>query len=238
MELVSNTDLALIPTPDLRRMLVEALGLTAQRLRQVASLIAELERRGEDLSELRITMLAHLRAIAAGTLLPEAVERYARRPTVLRRVMEMPISEQQRLLELASVEVLNVNGTVKSLPPLAVPHNQVGQVFGECGVRSVEEQRAVLVKRKMPAQRNGPVCRPTKAEMADDLDDDSTVEDSSVIPRGAELEYAKKQLALGSPGDVAESLLEVVNASAEPFAVAQRLIMELGKIRKPRQMAV
>lgn len=42
---------------------------------------------------------------------------------------------------------------------------------------------------------------------------------------------------LASPGDVAEMCLELVNASADPWAVAQRLLPELAKVKRPRRQS-
>jgi hypothetical protein len=58
--------------------------------------IAELESRGEDLSDLKIGLLPLLREIAAGTLLPEVVVKFAGQPAALRAIGKRPMDEQEQ----------------------------------------------------------------------------------------------------------------------------------------------
>lgn len=65
--------LHLLTTEELRSELGRAIGLTVQSIVRVATIWAELERRGEDLSDIRFTLKAFLPLVARGQLAPEAV---------------------------------------------------------------------------------------------------------------------------------------------------------------------
>ena len=86
-----------ISTEQLRAELAQALGLTARHLLYLAAVWRELERRGEDLSDLRSGIGVYLPAIAAGSVLPETVVRFAGKPTLLRAVAALTPDEQRRL---------------------------------------------------------------------------------------------------------------------------------------------
>jgi hypothetical protein len=87
-----------LSTEQLRQELIDRLGLTAESLLRTACLVAILEERGEDLSGLKIGLLDHLRKIAQGQLLPEIVVRFAGDGRLIRRIAELPIPDQQRIL--------------------------------------------------------------------------------------------------------------------------------------------
>jgi hypothetical protein len=84
------------PTDELKAELARLLGFTAENLLRLAVVVAELESRGEDLSDLKIGLLPLLRSIAAGTLLPEVVVRFAGQPRALKAVGALPLDEQRR----------------------------------------------------------------------------------------------------------------------------------------------
>jgi hypothetical protein len=79
--------------------LARLLGFTAENLLRLAVVVAELESRGEDLSDLKIGLLPILRQIAAGTLLPEVVVYYAGKPLAMKRIAALPPAEQRAYVE-------------------------------------------------------------------------------------------------------------------------------------------
>jgi hypothetical protein len=93
-----TTQLRAMSTEQLKQELTDRLGLTAESLLRTACLVALLEERGEDLSGLRIGLIDHLRKIALGTLLPEIVVRFAGNGRMIRRIGELGIVEQRRIL--------------------------------------------------------------------------------------------------------------------------------------------
>ena len=96
-------DFERLSSEELRRELARCLTLTAQNLLRMAHLVRVLESRGEDLEGLKIGMVGHLRDIANGTLLPEAVVRFAPRATVLRRIRLLPLAVQRKMAAGESV---------------------------------------------------------------------------------------------------------------------------------------
>lgn len=84
-------------TSELRKELSRAITMTADALSYLAACWVELERRGEDLSGLRVTLAPYLRAVASGTMAPEAVIAFAGRKMVLRWVGKQPIEIQRKL---------------------------------------------------------------------------------------------------------------------------------------------
>ncbi len=85
-------------TPTLKAELANALRLTAERLRYLAAIWAELERRGEDLSALRYGMGKCLSRIAAGSLRPEIVVAFSDQPRTLDRIAVLPLASQQTII--------------------------------------------------------------------------------------------------------------------------------------------
>ncbi len=84
-------------TDELRKELSRAITMTADALAYLAACWVELERRGEDLSGLRVTLAPYLRAVASGRMAPEAVIAFAGRRMVLKWVGRQPIEVQRRL---------------------------------------------------------------------------------------------------------------------------------------------
>lgn len=142
-ELIINDE----PTESLKERLSGLLARTASDLVEMASIVSELDRRGEDLSGLRIGLTGYLRRIAAGTLAPEAVVRFASAPRLLDAVSTLPLTEQQRLASGEPVELAVWHGdTVDSrrFDPLSLTTLQQRQVFGDGRIRSVEDQIPLL----------------------------------------------------------------------------------------------
>jgi hypothetical protein len=136
-----------LTTEELRAELAQSLGLTARHLLHLAAVWKELENRGEDLSDLRSGIGAYLPAIAAGTVLPETVVRYAGQPTLLRAVAALTPHEQHRLAEGGTVPLVVASGsgyTPRMLPAHALTAPQVRQVFGDRSIRNEAEQIALL----------------------------------------------------------------------------------------------
>lgn len=118
------------------------------RLTVLAAIWGELEKRGEDLSDLRTGLAVYLPQIAAGRLDAEAVVRFAGQPTVLRSLSGLPLQRQQALAKGEPVRVLTaaVDGsyTEAELPAYTLTAAQARMVFDGDKIRSPEEQRATL----------------------------------------------------------------------------------------------
>lgn len=155
-------DPALLPTlsvEELRNELAKSLQWTAAGFVRVAMLVAELERRGEDLSTLKIPMLAHLRAIASGQFLPELLVRYHGSPLLLRHLGRLSIGDQKRIVEKGTIPVLSYKGDdeiVQEIDPATAGSGVIYQVFADGKLRSPDEQRILLLSRKRKPQAKPP----------------------------------------------------------------------------------
>ena len=145
-----------MPTDELRKRLAEAIGLTARTLSYLAVVWAELERRGDDLSDLRGGLMTYLPLIAAGRLDPELVVRCAGQATLLKLASEAPMEDQRRLLAQGA-RIVEIDGdaiTERAVPVEALTVAQVRRVFASDGLRSPADQARMLgIRPSREAQR-------------------------------------------------------------------------------------
>lgn len=165
-ELPTVYSLGAMSIQQLRGELARSLTMTAQHLAYLASIWHELERRGEDLSDLRTGLAVYLPRIAAGQLSADAVLRFAGQPTVLRNVATLPIDMQMHLAKGGPVRVLTAtqSGDYDSLeiPASAMTAAQARLLITDGKIRSPEEQRAQLETARLNAARRsrpGPMSR-------------------------------------------------------------------------------
>lgn len=144
-------------TQALRAELARSLTLSAQHLAYLAAVWDTLEKRGEDLSDLRTGLAVYLPHIAAGRLDASAVIRFAGSPTVLRSISNLPIIEQKALAAGKSVDVLTIGAggayTMTSVPAYALTASQARMVFDVEKVRSATEQQAIFDSTRVSAAR-------------------------------------------------------------------------------------
>lgn len=134
-------------TDALREQLSSLLARTADDLREMAAIVGELERRGEDLSGLKLGIIEHLRRIATGQLLPEIVVRFSGFPQLLRIAVHLPLGDQRRLIEHGVVSLACWrDGKIefRRVDPLALSGPQVRQAFASDRIRSDAEQVSYL----------------------------------------------------------------------------------------------
>lgn len=139
--------LAELSTPELRAELTREISDFATRLVRLAAVWVELERRGEDLSDLRSGLNVYLPAIAAGTVLADTVVRFSGRPILLKAIAQLTPEHQQTLLDGGSVPlVVSEQGkySYRMIPVHALSSSQIRQVFGERAIRTESEQIAIL----------------------------------------------------------------------------------------------
>ena len=156
-ELPTPYELNGMTTAQLRNELARSIAMSAKHLVYLAGIWAELEKRGEDLSELRTGLAAYLPQIAAGQLDASAVIRFAGQPTVLRSISSLPPARQKALATGEPVRVLTVNaaGEYESaeMPAYAMTAGQAKLVFDGSKMRDPEEQRATLESARLTAKR-------------------------------------------------------------------------------------
>lgn len=156
-------------TPMLRAELARALTVTAETLVYLAAIWRELERRGEDLSDLRAGIGQYIPLIAAGQLAAEAVVHFAGRVQLLRAVQTLPLDEQRRLADGGTVRVvtLTANGQLDETEMMvtALTGEQVRMVFDIGRTRPVPEQRNMLASAKIVARRRANGARNYKVRV-------------------------------------------------------------------------
>lgn len=194
-----------LSTEQLRGELTRALSITAQGLAYLAAVWAELQRRGEDLSELRSGLATYLPAIATGELAAEAVVQFAGQRSVLSRIISLPLAEQRRLAGGEPVPVLvpGPDGDLveRQMSVRALTLRQVSQVFDESGrVRSPIEQRQHQAAPRAPGSRRITVAE-IRAAIAAMSDDDlrRTAEERglTLVPRCAQTGCHRAAFAKG-----------------------------------------
>ncbi|MFB2530731.1 hypothetical protein ACEYYA_01020 [Paracoccus sp. p3-h83] len=167
-----SATIAAVPTEDLRDELAQAIGITARSLAYLATIWAELQRRGEDLSALRGGgLFTYLPEIAAGRLLPELVVRCAGQAMLLRTLGTLPIEEQRRAMrDGITVASLSETGGIDAhqIPLEQVGIAEIRQALGAGYVRPVAQQVALLSndrsKRTQPTGLRTITLRVTAAE--------------------------------------------------------------------------
>lgn len=140
-------ELEALSTEALRKHLVDAIGITAHTLAHMGRIWRELERRGEDLSDLRTGLMVYMPLIAAGSLAPELVVRCAGQAMVLKAASELPVDMQQRLLtEGVSIVDIDATGAAveRTVPIDQLRAHQIRQVFQGAKLRTPVEQISLL----------------------------------------------------------------------------------------------
>lgn len=141
--------------------LASGLKQTADGLRRLAVVFAELERRGHDLGEFRAGVGRVLPLIASGRLAAEAVVAFAGRPAVWRTLLQLPLAEQQALAAGREVEIIDPSDPDRTVrvPLSRVPAAALAVVVGEGRIRSAAEQRESLRPRQARADEPAPERR-------------------------------------------------------------------------------
>jgi hypothetical protein len=154
-----------IDTPTLKTELARALTLSAQHLSYLGKIWMELERRGEDLSELRTGLAVYLPLIGAGQLDAAVVVKFAGQKTLLRAIATLPLYEQKRIAEGGTVQTLVLNETgeymPRDIPANALTAMQARYVFDDGRIRSIDEQRSIIDSARTSAARRQ---RPTQSD--------------------------------------------------------------------------
>lgn len=153
----SSSELSRMTVDDLRQELAMSVTITAENLYYMGMVWRELECRGEDLSELRAGIGAYLPMIATGRLKAEAVVRYAGKAMLLSRMAELPMEEQEKLLEDDEIEVAEIidgEVEVRTTSLSDVRADQLRVVFGPVGVRNIEQQKKLVQAVAVPKKRS------------------------------------------------------------------------------------
>jgi hypothetical protein len=153
---------------DLRAELAKTLEVTARHLAHLAEVWRELERRGEDLSDLRSGLWTYMPMIARGDLRAEMVVRYAGSLMLLRAVARLPLADQDRLLEDGTVTLVEVGEQgldERQVPLHLLKMAQIPRVIRD-RIVSAEEQKQALAGTSVRVKRRAPRGPRAKAIVA------------------------------------------------------------------------
>lgn len=145
--LLTEQDFASMPTPRLWDTINSNLNACAEHFVMAAACIRVIDERGEDTSRLSANLLANLRKIGAGLLLPEAMVKFGHSPGCLNAISSLPLARQQELLDNPDVEVVKQtsHGTVtKTVPLVCLRQREIAQVFGGTGIRTPRQQKELI----------------------------------------------------------------------------------------------
>lgn len=140
----SSSDITSASTEQLKHELGRAMSLTSRVLVYLSQIWRELERRGEDLSNLRTGLSKYLPLIADDQLCPDAVIAFAGQKMLLQYVSTLPIG-QQRALAIGEMEVEVLTKTdggeeIVSYPAAELSGPLIRQAFENGRIRSIDEQ--------------------------------------------------------------------------------------------------
>lgn len=153
VEIVSQAplgmEIASMSTADLRRQLNDAIGLTETAIVRVATIWVELTRRGEDLSNVKFALAPFLAGVAQGRVRPRLVVTMGGQPRSLARLADLPVADQDALLNGRQLDIYKSDGPVKKrLPDMTL--SEVALTIRDGAIRSLAEQR---IEAERPAQR-------------------------------------------------------------------------------------
>ncbi|AMP72623.1 hypothetical protein UW163_24120 (plasmid) [Ralstonia solanacearum] len=127
----------------LRAELARTISLTAHAIARMAVIWRELERRGEDLSDVRTGLATFLPMVADGKLHPEAVVKFAGRTVLLRTLSGLPAEKQIRLVNGERITVVMPGGDEVQLPIEDIPTQRLPRVFHGGEIRSIHDQLVI-----------------------------------------------------------------------------------------------
>ena len=154
LKTLNESEMTNISTQELKVHLSQSLEMTAKHLVYLGLVWKELERRGEDLSELKKGMAIYIPMIAYGKIDAHLVISYAGQKTLLSALSDLPESDQKKLVKNPKVTVvdkLSEEEKVRDLIDLSA--SEVGQVFSEFGIRPPIEQIKFLEREKLKGEK-------------------------------------------------------------------------------------
>lgn len=151
-------DLSAMTTEEVIREMNAAAAHTAQGLLRLSRAFTVLIERGVNVAAFRVPFAGHLALVAAGRLSPDLLLRFGHSPSVLTAASTLVPEEQARLLtDGGNVKVLRDDGVTidhQPLDELTIP--KIRQVIGDGCVRSPEQQRGHVPRRRQEPQRQEP----------------------------------------------------------------------------------
>ena len=146
-----TADLQAMSTEMLKAQLAKAVSITAEYLAYIAMVWQELERRGEDMTAMRHGLMAYVPMIANKELDARVVVNYAGQKTLIALMSNLPLHEQQALIERGSVDIVELGDDkqqlVRTIALGDLTASQAYQAFGDGEIRPVPQQYQLLLLR-------------------------------------------------------------------------------------------
>lgn len=162
-ESVVLPDLSGMTDEQLKDEFSSALQETADGLLRLAAATQELEKRGHDLSHLKLNLIGYLRLIAARQLLPEVVLYVGDKRQLVACMARLPVRQQQAILDKGTIDVM-IDGEEQEIELRDIQMRHYSQVFGEKSVRTPAEQRAFVRQNRQRKAPKEPEQRRVKAD--------------------------------------------------------------------------
>lgn len=154
---LSDAEIDAIPIDKLLDILQSIPGYVVGLLYAGAKIVASIDRRGGDLSDLEPAMVTWWREIAAGRYLPELLVKYIGAPDAKIGLLRKLSLDEQKMLNDGHVKLFIFDGKGgvdhKIADPLSMSPAELRQVFAAKGVNSEAEQ--LRIWKGQQAERNG-----------------------------------------------------------------------------------
>lgn len=149
-------------TADLRSQLSEAIGMTEAAIVHVATIWAELTRRGEDLSNVRFSLARFMLPVARGELLPGLVVAMSGQTRALERVAELSITDQQHLVDGGALSIYRGADRIEHAALADLTYGQIALAIRDGHIRSTAEQKLAYDRSQKQRRKSSARGRPVK----------------------------------------------------------------------------
>lgn len=123
----------------------------SNRFLLLAVKVAIYERKGGDLQKLRLHYLSLYRKVGSGQVHPDVVTKFIGNPTLIKKVVSLPMPDQERLVsgKVELVELVDGRYDTRRIPnPLMLSAEQIQQVIASDHIRENNEQIIYLQREK------------------------------------------------------------------------------------------
>lgn len=138
-----------LPTTELKTRLAQAITVTARGLYETAVIFTELQRRGENVDDLRLSLAPYLPRIARGEVAAEAVIALAGFKTALDRIARMPIAQQKSIIN----QRINIATDTGSTQPVIMSRRLVDMSAREVRTAITEDGRVLQPEAQIEVAR-------------------------------------------------------------------------------------
>ncbi len=154
---ISETELAKLPPEQLVEFLEECFNDIARSICTAARIVGVLGAMGISISRIKCRPILRrtLPLVSEGKVLPEAAARFLEHPALMDAVSDIPLSEQKKLADGATVKLLTASGPIE-VDPTTLNGPAIRQVFRDGAIRTIDEHRASLLPKLTPPPAKQP----------------------------------------------------------------------------------